>query len=81
MALLLEDYARLLGHGEEYKKVCDSLEELNSYHEKTIKNMETGKEWGTQTIVRKSQKQTYTGNIFGLKQSEIAEMQGIKKLK
>jgi len=82
MAQLLDVYARLMGHGETYAKVCDALARLNRYHEMKLSSMENGSRFDEPIAkISQAKQEKYEGTIFGLSQKEIAIKQGGGELK
>lgn len=79
MAEHLDNYARMMGFGEEYNKVCNQLERLCEFHEKDLKAMETGGRFGDVVLEKPRTvkvKAEIPGRIFGMTLKEIGDKQG-----
>lgn len=84
-AELLTGYAELMGYGEEYQKVCQVLERLKTYHERSERCLNTGCDWEESLPTIKQNKpeekpQIGTG-VFGLTWKQIEAKQGGKIVK
>lgn len=79
---MLAKIAASYGFGEEHEKIVDLLSRYAQYNESALNMVSKGTDWGERGDSKEKKiKETYSGNIFGLTQDEIASKQGINKLK